>query len=39
MNYLIPALLTIIVFVCFDQQAFISPESAPATVLLLLLYG
>ncbi|XP_071800403.1 phospholipid-transporting ATPase ABCA1-like isoform X2 [Asterias amurensis] len=38
-NYLIPAFLTILVFWCFNQQAYISPETAPATILLLLLYG
>ncbi|XP_022109857.1 ATP-binding cassette sub-family A member 1-like [Acanthaster planci] len=38
-NYLIPAVLTIVIFLCFDQQAYISRQTAPATVLLLLMYG
>ncbi|XP_038069738.1 phospholipid-transporting ATPase ABCA1-like isoform X2 [Patiria miniata] len=38
-NYLIPAILTMLVFKCFNQKAFVSTEALPATVLLLLMYG
>ncbi|KAM6294790.1 LOW QUALITY PROTEIN: phospholipid-transporting ATPase ABCA7 [Aegotheles albertisi] len=38
-NYLVPALLVVLIFVCFQQQAYVSSANLPALVLLLLLYG
>ncbi|XP_022097183.1 ATP-binding cassette sub-family A member 1-like isoform X2 [Acanthaster planci] len=39
MNFLIPVVLTILVFRCFSQKAYIGTEALPATILLLLMYG
>jgi len=38
-NYLVPALLVIIIFLCFQQKAYVSSANLPSLVLLLLLYG
>ncbi|XP_060089129.1 phospholipid-transporting ATPase ABCA1-like [Heteronotia binoei] len=38
-NYLIPAALVVLIFICFQQKAYVSPESLPTLILLLLLYG
>ncbi|XP_071584028.1 phospholipid-transporting ATPase ABCA7 [Heliangelus exortis] len=38
-NYLVPALLVILIFLCFQQQSYVSSANLPALVLLLLLYG
>ncbi|KAM9369070.1 LOW QUALITY PROTEIN: phospholipid-transporting ATPase ABCA7 [Phaethornis superciliosus] len=38
-NYLVPALLVILIFLCFQQQSYVSSDNLPALVLLLLLYG
>ncbi|KAM7377381.1 hypothetical protein PAMA_013932 [Pampus argenteus] len=38
-NYIIPCLIVIVIFLCFQQKAYVSPPNLPALVLLLLLYG
>ncbi|XP_071490342.1 phospholipid-transporting ATPase ABCA1-like [Diadema antillarum] len=38
-NYLLPAMLTIVIFLAFKMTAFTSGDSLPCVVLLLVLYG
>ncbi|XP_068460296.1 phospholipid-transporting ATPase ABCA1b isoform X1 [Clinocottus analis] len=38
-NYVVPATLVIIIFICFQQQAYVSSTNLPVLALLLLLYG
>ncbi|XP_069561182.1 phospholipid-transporting ATPase ABCA1 [Brachyistius frenatus] len=38
-NYIIPCLIVIVIFLCFQQQAYVSPSNLPALILLLILYG
>uniref|UniRef100_A0AAR2K6W5 P-type phospholipid transporter n=1 Tax=Pygocentrus nattereri TaxID=42514 RepID=A0AAR2K6W5_PYGNA len=38
-NYVVPATLVIIIFVCFQQKAYVSSTNLPVLALLLLLYG
>ncbi|XP_053199909.1 phospholipid-transporting ATPase ABCA1-like [Scomber japonicus] len=38
-NYIIPCLIVIVIFLCFQQKSYVSPPNLPALVLLLLLYG
>ncbi|XP_035280221.1 phospholipid-transporting ATPase ABCA1-like isoform X1 [Anguilla anguilla] len=38
-NYIVPATLVILIFVCFQQKAYVSSTNLPALALLLLLYG
>lgn len=38
-NYFVPAVLVVLIFLCFQQQAYVSPANLPSLVLLLLLYG
>ncbi|KAM9375575.1 LOW QUALITY PROTEIN: phospholipid-transporting ATPase ABCA1-like [Pholidichthys leucotaenia] len=38
-NYIVPATLVIIIFVCFQQKAYVSSANLPVLALLLLLYG
>ncbi|XP_061217997.1 phospholipid-transporting ATPase ABCA7 [Neopsephotus bourkii] len=38
-NYLVPALLVILIFLCFQQESYVSAANLPSLVLLLLLYG
>uniref|UniRef100_A0A667ZSA8 P-type phospholipid transporter n=1 Tax=Myripristis murdjan TaxID=586833 RepID=A0A667ZSA8_9TELE len=38
-NYIVPATLVIIIFVCFQQDAYVSSTNLPVLALLLLLYG
>ncbi|XP_008415416.1 ATP-binding cassette sub-family A member 1-like isoform X2 [Poecilia reticulata] len=38
-NYVVPATLVIIIFVCFQQEAYVSSTNLPVLALLLLLYG
>lgn len=38
-NYCVPALLVVLIFVCFQQNAYVSSTNLPALALLLLLYG
>lgn len=38
-NYIIPCFIVIVIFLCFQQKAYVSPSNLPALVLLLLLYG
>uniref|UniRef100_A0A8C3A0D2 P-type phospholipid transporter n=1 Tax=Cyclopterus lumpus TaxID=8103 RepID=A0A8C3A0D2_CYCLU len=38
-NYIVPATLVIVIFICFQQQAYVSSTNLPVLALLLLLYG
>ncbi|XP_067103215.1 phospholipid-transporting ATPase ABCA1b [Osmerus mordax] len=38
-NYVVPATLVIIIFISFQQKAYVSSNNLPALALLLLLYG
>ncbi|XP_028284635.1 ATP-binding cassette sub-family A member 1 isoform X2 [Parambassis ranga] len=38
-NYIIPCIIVIVIFLCFQQKAYVSPPNLPALILLLLLYG
>uniref|UniRef100_A0A8D0AR12 ABC transporter domain-containing protein n=1 Tax=Sander lucioperca TaxID=283035 RepID=A0A8D0AR12_SANLU len=38
-NYIIPCLIVIAIFLCFQQKAYVSPPNLPALILLLILYG
>ncbi|MCJ8749017.1 hypothetical protein PDJAM_G00171320 [Pangasius djambal] len=38
-NYVIPCLIVIVIFLCFQQKAYVSPQNLPALVLLLVFYG
>uniref|UniRef100_A0A3Q3LN94 ATP-binding cassette, sub-family A (ABC1), member 1A n=1 Tax=Labrus bergylta TaxID=56723 RepID=A0A3Q3LN94_9LABR len=38
-NYIVPATLVIIIFMCFQQDAYVSSTNLPVLALLLLLYG
>ncbi|XP_054645244.1 phospholipid-transporting ATPase ABCA1-like isoform X2 [Dunckerocampus dactyliophorus] len=39
LNYTVPAVMVVLIFVCFQQQAYVSDTNLPALILLLLLYG
>ncbi|KAI3376454.1 hypothetical protein L3Q82_016915 [Scortum barcoo] len=38
-NYIIPCIIVIVIFLCFQQKAYVSPANLPALILLLVLYG
>uniref|UniRef100_A0A8D0GPA7 P-type phospholipid transporter n=1 Tax=Sphenodon punctatus TaxID=8508 RepID=A0A8D0GPA7_SPHPU len=38
-NYLVPAVLVVLIFLCFQQKSYVSSANLPSLVLLLLLYG
>ncbi|TTW24234.1 ATP-binding cassette sub-family A member 1 [Bagarius yarrelli] len=38
-NYVVPCLIVIVIFLCFQQKAYVSPQNLPALILLLVLYG
>nr|XP_033774294.1 phospholipid-transporting ATPase ABCA1 [Geotrypetes seraphini] len=38
-NYIVPATLVIVIFVCFQQESYVSSSNLPVLALLLLLYG
>ena len=38
-NYLVPALLVILIFLCFQQKSYVSSSNLPVLALLLFLYG
>lgn len=38
-NYFVSATLVILIFICFQQNAYVSSTNLPALALLLLLYG
>ncbi|KAJ8008300.1 hypothetical protein DPEC_G00103410 [Dallia pectoralis] len=38
-NYIVPCLIVVIIFLCFQQKAYVSPPNLPALILLLVLYG
>ncbi|XP_024866852.1 phospholipid-transporting ATPase ABCA1b isoform X2 [Kryptolebias marmoratus] len=39
LNYFVPAILVILIFICFQQKAYVSSSNLPVLALLLLLYG
>ncbi|KAM9386154.1 phospholipid-transporting ATPase ABCA1 [Pholidichthys leucotaenia] len=39
LNYSVPAAMVVLIFICFQQQSYVSETNLPALVLLLLLYG
>ncbi|XP_041634758.1 phospholipid-transporting ATPase ABCA1-like isoform X2 [Cheilinus undulatus] len=38
-NYIVPCLIVIVIFLCFQQESYVSPANLPALILLLVLYG
>ncbi|XP_056624973.1 phospholipid-transporting ATPase ABCA1b [Triplophysa dalaica] len=38
-NYIVPATLVILIFLCFQQKSYVSATNLPVLALLLLLYG
>ncbi|XP_064201003.1 phospholipid-transporting ATPase ABCA1-like isoform X1 [Anguilla rostrata] len=38
-NYIVPCVIVIVIFLCFQQKAYVSPPNLPALILLLVLYG
>lgn len=38
-NYIIPCFIVIVIFLCFQQKAYVSPPNLPALILLLIMYG
>lgn len=38
-NYIVPCILCILIFIIFDVKAYMSPQNFPSLVLLMLLYG
>uniref|UniRef100_A0A8C8CT99 P-type phospholipid transporter n=1 Tax=Oncorhynchus tshawytscha TaxID=74940 RepID=A0A8C8CT99_ONCTS len=38
-NYIVPCLIVIVIFLCFQQKAYVSLPNLPALILLLLMYG
>uniref|UniRef100_A0A3Q3Q5W3 ABC transporter domain-containing protein n=1 Tax=Monopterus albus TaxID=43700 RepID=A0A3Q3Q5W3_MONAL len=38
-NYIVPCLIVIVIFLGFQQKAYVSPPNLPALILLLVLYG
>ncbi|KAM6168041.1 phospholipid-transporting ATPase ABCA7 [Erethizon dorsatum] len=38
-NYLVAACIVVLIFLAFQQKAYVAPENLPALLLLLLLYG
>ncbi|KAK9966236.1 hypothetical protein ABG768_003359 [Culter alburnus] len=39
LNYTVPATMVVFIFICFQQESYVSEKNLPALVLLLLLYG
>uniref|UniRef100_A0AAY5L571 ABC transporter domain-containing protein n=1 Tax=Esox lucius TaxID=8010 RepID=A0AAY5L571_ESOLU len=39
LNYTVPAVMVVLIFIGFQQQSYVSESNLPALVLLLLLYG
>ncbi|XP_068174679.1 phospholipid-transporting ATPase ABCA1 isoform X2 [Antennarius striatus] len=39
LNYSVPAAMVVLIFICFQQQSYVSETNLPALILLLLLYG
>eukprot|EP00069_Balaena_mysticetus_P007909 bmy_06655T0 len=38
-NYLVPVSIVVLIFLAFQQRAYVAPANLPALLLLLLLYG
>uniref|UniRef100_A0A3Q1GHF5 P-type phospholipid transporter n=1 Tax=Acanthochromis polyacanthus TaxID=80966 RepID=A0A3Q1GHF5_9TELE len=38
-NYIVPCLIVIVIFLCFQQKAYVSLPNLPALILLLVFYG
>jgi len=39
LNYLFPAMVVLLIFVAFRQDAYVSEDNFPATVTLLVMFG
>ncbi|PWA21189.1 hypothetical protein CCH79_00009352 [Gambusia affinis] len=39
LNYSVPAMIVVLIFISFQQQSYVSDTNLPALILLLLLYG
>lgn len=39
LNYSVPATMVVLIFIAFQQQAYVSETNLPALIMLLLLYG
>uniref|UniRef100_A0A3Q2ZXA5 P-type phospholipid transporter n=1 Tax=Kryptolebias marmoratus TaxID=37003 RepID=A0A3Q2ZXA5_KRYMA len=39
LNYSVPAMMVVLIFISFQQEAYVSESNLPALILLLLLYG
>ncbi|KAM4739858.1 phospholipid-transporting ATPase ABCA1 isoform 2-T2 [Anableps anableps] len=39
LNYSVPAMMVVLIFISFQQQSYVSETNLPALILLLLLYG
>ena len=39
LNYTVPATMVVLIFVAFQQKAYVSDTNLPALILLLLFYG
>ena len=38
-NYLVPVSIVVLIFLAFQQRAYMAPANLPALLLLLVLYG
>ncbi|XP_075459417.1 phospholipid-transporting ATPase ABCA1-like isoform X2 [Ascaphus truei] len=38
-NYIVPCVIVIILFLCFQEEAYVSAQNLPVLILLLILYG
>uniref|UniRef100_H3B4F4 ABC transporter domain-containing protein n=1 Tax=Latimeria chalumnae TaxID=7897 RepID=H3B4F4_LATCH len=38
-NYIVPASMVVIIFICFQQKSYVSASNLPALILLLFFYG
>ncbi|XP_061620276.1 phospholipid-transporting ATPase ABCA1-like isoform X1 [Phyllopteryx taeniolatus] len=38
-NYAVPCIIVVVIFLCFQQEAYVSAPNLPALVLLLVFYG
>uniref|UniRef100_A0A3P9ATS2 P-type phospholipid transporter n=1 Tax=Maylandia zebra TaxID=106582 RepID=A0A3P9ATS2_9CICH len=38
-NYIVPCFIVIVIFLAFQQKAYVSPPNLPALILLLIFYG
>ncbi|XP_053559159.1 phospholipid-transporting ATPase ABCA1-like [Bombina bombina] len=38
-NYIVPCVIVVILFLCFQEEAYVSAQNLPVLILLLILYG